>query len=285
MTVQSEGRYLDDVLKFEEEDMRSREAIVVASGENLLCGQVVGAITKVLGTAVGPTGTGGGTIGSISLGAEAKIGTYTLTCIAAASGAGTFEVADPDGITLSQATVGVAYTSPQINFTIADGTPDFAVGAYFTIPVTAGSQKAKKIAWTAVDGTQDAAGIITSDCDASGGDKGAVAVVREAAVAKQGLRWPVAFTSGGTYEVKAGMTITGATSTKTAKVVRVDLAAGTWAGGDAAGTFIVEALSGDFQAENVDVGTNSNVATVALTKSAAALARLAAQAITTRKEV
>jgi hypothetical protein len=193
MPVQSEGRYLDDVLKFEEEDMRSREAVVIASGENLLCGQVIGKVT--------------------------------------------------------------------------------ATG------------KVKKINFTGADGTENAAGIIGDDYDASLADVKGFAIAHEAVVAEQGLRWPVAFTSGGTYEVKPGDIIIGATSAKKAKVVRVDLASGTWAGGDAAGTFIVEALSGDFAAENVDVGANSNVATVAVTGAVAALAQLAAKFIMTRKEV
>jgi hypothetical protein len=284
MPVQSEARYLDDVLKFEEEDMRSREAITVLSGEKLLCGQVIGKVGKVLGSS-SYSGTGNGTIGTISLGPQAKLGNYKAICTLVIANSGRFQVIDPDGIGLADALAGTAFTSPQINFTISDGSTDFALGDTFTIPVTVGSLKAKKISFTAVDGTQDAAGVIGDDYDASAADLKGFAIVREAVVSEQGLRWPVAFTSGGTFEVKAGHVITGATSTKTAKVVRVDLASGTWAGGDAAGTFIVEALSGDFQAENVDVGTNTNVATVAATASAAALAQLAAKYILTRKEV
>jgi hypothetical protein len=284
MPVQSEARYLDDVLKFEEEDMRSREAITVLSGEKLLCGQVIGKVGKVLGSS-SYSGTGNGTIGTISLGPQAKLGNYKAICTLVIANSGRFQVIDPDGIGLADALAGTAFTSPQINFTISDGSTDFALGDTFTIPVTVGSLKAKKISFTAVDGTQDAAGVIGDDYDASAADLKGFAIVREAVVSEQGLRWPVAFTSGGTFEVKAGHAITGATSTKTAKVVRVDLASGTWAGGDAAGTFIVEALSGDFQAENVDVGTNTNVATVAATASAAALAQLAAKYILTRKEV
>lgn len=82
----------------------------------------------------------------------------------------------------------------------------------------------------------------------------------------------VAFTSGGTYEVQKGDTITGATSAATALVIGVRLTSGTWAGGDAAGTIFVEQDSGTFQSENLDVGSNTNVATIsgALTALAAA---------------
>jgi len=71
------------------------------------------------------------------------------------------------------------------------------------------------------------------------------------------------FTSGGTYEIKAGDTVTGATSTETAKVIEVSVTSGTWANGDAAGTLTCFDVSGTFQAENLDVGANSNVATIA----------------------
>lgn len=76
--------------------------------------------------------------------------------------------------------------------------------------------------------------------------------------------WKLAYTSGGTYEVVAGDTITGATSSVTATVFGVQLASGTWAGGDAAGTiWILDDQSGAFQSENLNVGANSNVATIA----------------------
>jgi len=71
------------------------------------------------------------------------------------------------------------------------------------------------------------------------------------------------FTSGGTYEISVGDTITGATGGATAKVTGVNLESGTWAGGDAAGTLEIDTISGTFQAENLNVGANLNVATIA----------------------
>jgi len=73
----------------------------------------------------------------------------------------------------------------------------------------------------------------------------------------------LAFTSGGTYTVSPGDTITGATGAATAIVEKVTLSSGTWAGGDAAGTLSVYGQSGTFEAENLNVGSNSNVATIA----------------------
>ena len=72
----------------------------------------------------------------------------------------------------------------------------------------------------------------------------------------------IAFTSGGTYEVQVGDTVEGATSGATADVAKIDLSSGTWAGGDAAGTFHLVSQSGTFQSENLDVGANLNVATI-----------------------
>lgn len=75
----------------------------------------------------------------------------------------------------------------------------------------------------------------------------------------------MAFTSGGTAEIKAGHTIVGATSHARAKVRQVLADTGTWAGGDAAGTLIVEASTvvGTFGSENIyiDGGGGSNDAT------------------------
>ena len=89
----------------------------------------VGAPTKV--------GTGDGTLtrASPAFSAEAKVGTYKVKCVTAASNGGVFDVIDPDGVREGQATVGVAYTG-SVKFTIADGSADFIVGDYFTLAVT-----------------------------------------------------------------------------------------------------------------------------------------------------
>lgn len=71
------------------------------------------------------------------------------------------------------------------------------------------------------------------------------------------------FTSGGSYEVKPSDTITGATSGATATVKRVVVDSGTWGDGDAAGVLVLEAdQTGTFQAENLNVGSNNDVATI-----------------------
>lgn len=77
----------------------------------------------------------------------------------------------------------------------------------------------------------------------------------------------IAFTSGGTTEIKAGDTIRGLTNTNVhAKVRQVILDSGSWAGGDAAGWFIFDAvdMTGTFGSENAEVNdSGSNDVTVA----------------------
>ena len=71
------------------------------------------------------------------------------------------------------------------------------------------------------------------------------------------------FTSGGTHEVIVGDTLTGAISGATAVVSAIILSGGTWAGGDAAGTFYFSSQVGTFEAENLDDGTDADVCTIA----------------------
>jgi hypothetical protein len=79
---------------------------------------------------------GGGAVTGVTGGPEVKIGTYTLVCQGATEDpTATFQVIDPDGNMLPPAILG-AYTNAQINFTINDGDPNFAVGDKFTIAVT-----------------------------------------------------------------------------------------------------------------------------------------------------
>jgi hypothetical protein len=63
--------------------------------------------------------------------------------------------------------------------------------------------------------------------------------------------YTMTFTSGGTHEIAAGDTIKGATSGATAFVSAVILSSGSWAGGDAAGIFVLDKIVGTFQSEAV----------------------------------
>jgi hypothetical protein len=71
------------------------------------------------------------------------------------------------------------------------------------------------------------------------------------------------FTSGGGTEIKVGDWIVGATSNAHAQVVSIDLATGSWAGTDAAGTMRVRSVSGTFQAgEKIKVAGGTDDATM-----------------------
>ncbi|KKN52429.1 hypothetical protein LCGC14_0612830 [marine sediment metagenome] len=75
------------------------------------------------------------------------------------------------------------------------------------------------------------------------------------------IRWTLPFTSGGAYTVVAGNTIEGQGSGAVALVEFVDLTGGAWGDENAAGNLTLRRLVGTFEAEDLDVGANANVAT------------------------
>lgn len=257
---------LNDLLKWEQENRYSREKVIILAGEDLPMGAVIGKEkTSCPDTGTPGSNTGNGTCTGVTAGDQVKKGTYTLTCIGEAANAGTFEVKDPDDITLGQATVGVAYNSEQINFTINDGSEDFDAGDTFTVTVTAGTGKVKKIDFNAGDGTEDPYGFTIDAYNALEADLSGVAIVRDALIDPDFLAWPLAFTSGGNAVPAVGDIITGDTSSDTGEIVKIDVVSGSWAGGDAAGILWLSNVRGEFQAENLDIDARdiSNFATIA----------------------
>lgn len=135
--------------------------------------------------------TGTGALGTLTLGDACKVGTYTVTCTAAAADGGRFQVVDPGGYRLADALVGVAYVSPQIAFTVADGGTDYAVGDGFTVSVPEGDEKVVQLDTAAHDGTQLAAGILAEHAVAPDGiDTETRAIVIDAIVLSGGMVWP-----------------------------------------------------------------------------------------------
>ena len=186
---------LQDILKWEMDNLFSREVVTVLSGQNLALGTVLGKRTLAACPTTGTAGsnTGGGTCTTVTAGAKAKVGTYTLKCIRVIAGGGEFTVEDPDGYGLPDALAGVAYVNDQINFTVNDGSPDYAVGDTFTIAIAAGTGYVKIIAigaLTSVLGDQDAYGVLTAAVDATGGNVKGVAIVRVARIVSANLVWP-----------------------------------------------------------------------------------------------
>lgn len=107
--------------------------------------------------------------------------------------------------------------------------------------------------------------------DNTGGTAGVLYKATTAGWVAQSLGYELAFTSGGTYEIAEGDTITGATSAATAVITRVVVTSGDWTTGDAAGYLYFASDTGTFQAENLNVDANLNVATIAGDSSALSL--------------
>lgn len=181
----------------------SYENVLVASGEVLQPGTVIGFTTAAVAAVAGSANVGNGAVTVSAIGAGARVGNYSAVCTAAAANAGTFAVTGPDGASLGNATVAVAFTAGGITMTIADGATDFAVGDTFVIPVAAGSAKA----WTAGagDGTQTVGGIILHKVDATAGPKRDVALVRQATVNGRHLMWASGTTAAQMETGKTGL--------------------------------------------------------------------------------
>lgn len=195
----SAPRALTTVLKRELDQNFSRRKYTLAGGSGsdrvVQVGQVLG--RRLFGTPTGAAGTnsGNGGIGSISLKSLAKLGTYSLVCVAAATNGGRFSVVDPDGIRLADALVGVAYVGTHLGLTISDGTNDFVVGDSFTVTVPEGDKKLVPIDFSAVDGTQRFHSIAADNVTAPNGtDMPIVSLRRGVVVAKQELIWPAGAT-------------------------------------------------------------------------------------------
>lgn len=175
------------------DDLTARK-ITLKSGENTVRGAVLGR-TATAGTIAGAAGsanTGNGTIGSLTVGGAAVEGVYKALSAAAATNSGIFFVHDPDGIYLGKATVGIAF-SGAVNFTIADGSTDFALGDVFDITVSAVTYKYKLSLAAATDGSQIPDAILAEDTDASAAD-----VVTVAYFAGEFLESGVTFGTGHT---------------------------------------------------------------------------------------
>ncbi len=95
-------------------------------------------------TASAVSGTGNGTIGTLTVAAPALPGQYKLVCNTAVANGGVFTLTDPLGNVLSTtltmtpgAGTATPFTVNGLGFTLTDGTTDFGVGASFTITVPA----------------------------------------------------------------------------------------------------------------------------------------------------
>jgi len=154
-----------------------RNKVTVLSGQgSLAAGTVLGKIKVALhGTPSTYSGTGNGAMSGHAIGKDAKIGNYIVRCITAATNGGVFAVYTPTGERLTDATVGTAYSTTHIGFTIADGGTDFIVGDTFTVTTIAGSCKYKKVNSENTDSSAYPDVILLEDTDATNADANGVA--------------------------------------------------------------------------------------------------------------
>jgi hypothetical protein len=163
--------------------------VTVVSGAGVLkTGTVLGKRTKTVITAAEDAGnTGDGEIGTVTLGALAEAGVYTLELIAADTDGGTFAVFSPSGYRLPDAEVGVAYAGDHLNFTVSDGDNDFALGDKITVTVS-GDGKYDYAKTGDLTGLADAVAVLMAEVDATSADvTDALVLVRDAIVSEQGL--------------------------------------------------------------------------------------------------
>jgi hypothetical protein len=177
-----------DFLHHEEAAQYSREAVTVKSGAGILKpGTVLGQQTKnSVVAAADENNTGDGEIGTVTLGAKAEPGVYTLECTAESADAGAFAVFAPSGYRLPDATVAVAYAGDHLNFTIADGAEDFDIGDKFSVTVS-GDGKYDIAQHGDVSGLGEAKAILAFEVDATSADAEAVVIARDAIVAVPAL--------------------------------------------------------------------------------------------------
>jgi hypothetical protein len=183
-------------------EFRSRENIVVASGQTLQPGTVIGFLTALSQPTAASGNTGNGTITVHGIGAGARVGNYSVVFTTTGATAA-FTVRAPDGALVGTGAVGTRYTNGGIDITIADGAADWTAGDKLAFPVARGAAKA----WDPgnSDGSETVGGIIIDYCDASAGAKRSAAVVRDATVNGRHLMWKSGLTAANKETGKTGL--------------------------------------------------------------------------------
>lgn len=168
-------------------------SFLIANGGTMTTGDVFTVVVTAGGTPV-LVGTGSGTVSGVTLGKYAQLGTYKVRVLAT-SATGAFEVIAPNGSTVAEGNIATAFTSDHVNFTLANG-GTMTLGDYFNI-IVAGYTTPQGKLWdpTAVDGTNEAYGVITLAADATSTTAGTTAVVRDAEVKSASLQWKTTVTA------------------------------------------------------------------------------------------
>lgn len=138
--VLTENRHAGGFMVSEAPGRYSRDAVTIDQNQALVAGQILGIATAGQGAfaaaaaAAVAGNSGNGTVSAPSVGAGALtplVGTYRIVAIAPTK----FEVFDPAGKMVGEATAGSAFAGP-IGFTITAGGAAFVAGDAFTVAVT-----------------------------------------------------------------------------------------------------------------------------------------------------
>lgn len=180
----STATYAPDALVDGNHHLLVGRVVTIASGQNLKRGSVIGKVTAA-NSATLPVGgsSNGGVVnfGTITPDATAKDGSYSVAVTTAKDGdtGAKFTVTAPGGQTAT-GTMGVAFAALGLAFTITDGltTDASEVGDVYTFTVTAANGEYKLSASAANDGSQTPDLILAEDCNATAGDKTALAYER-----------------------------------------------------------------------------------------------------------
>lgn len=153
-----QGEFTHDVLVAGDKGLKTEDIFVKSGTAAFVRGTVLGRVKQATDTTGSITGTGNGTCTSVTGGPDTKRGTYTITCVVAITHGGTFDVADPDGEYIGSVTITAGaggtgvFKSRHLNFTLTDGSTDFALADVFDVAVTDGVPATGSITGTG-DGT------------------------------------------------------------------------------------------------------------------------------------
>jgi hypothetical protein len=163
-------------------------SFLIANGGTMTLGDAFTVVVSAGGTPV-LVGTGTGVVSAFSLGKYAQNGTYKVRVLAT-SATGAFDVIAPDGTSVGEGNIATAFASDHVNFTLANG-GTMTINDYFNIIVANSATQGQGKLWdpTAVDGTQEAAGIIVNAADATSATALATLVARDAEIKSSLLTW------------------------------------------------------------------------------------------------
>lgn len=203
MTTLTESIHPDEHLVSEANGERSREAIIVGSGADLVSGTVLGvtetsAATVTPGTPVSGSNqtVGNGAVGTWTADAGAPAGIWQLVITNEAANGGAFKVVRPDGTIDGYGVVASAYNG-LINGTLADGANDWKEDDVIPIVVSYSTPalKYKQFDPSAVNGLQYAAAVLRNHAKAASADVSSVARVRDCELNADIVTWPVGITA------------------------------------------------------------------------------------------